>query len=101
MPWALGSHKRAAYMRAYNRLKSYGITEVEFEELFKKQGFCCAVCGTNHPRTKSGRNPWHVDHCHETKKVRGILCFRCNIMLGNASDDPGILQAAIKYLKGA
>jgi hypothetical protein len=100
MPWPLGSHKRAAYSRAYNIRKWYGISMDEYGQLFEKQGKCCAICGTNNPRTKSGRNPWHVDHDHETKQVRGILCFRCNVMLGNSGDDTGILQRAIGYLNG-
>lgn len=40
----------------------------------------------------------HIDHCHETKKVRGLLCGRCNYLLGVAQDNPLVLARAALYL---
>ena len=53
--------------------RKYGITAKEYEALFKRQGGVCAICGRP-PKTRR----LHVDHCHRTKVVRGLLCFRCN-----------------------
>lgn len=90
---------RAAYLRSWNLRRYYGLSQEGWERLFEGQGRCCAICGTNNPRTKSGRNPWHMDHDHVTGENRGILCFRCNVMLGNSGDDISVLAAAIHYLK--
>ena len=75
-------------------LKRYGLTVEGYDLLSEQQEGRCAICGTDTP---NGRN-WHVDHDHKTNKVRGLLCHNCNILLGNAHDDPAILQAAIDYL---
>lgn len=76
----------------------YGITEFEWQDLQKKQGNLCAICG--------GKQPGKVlciDHNHATGAVRGLLCGNCNVGLGNFKDSPKILQSAIAYLleKGA
>lgn len=41
----------------------------------------------------------YVDHCHTTKKVRGILCNKCNFGIGHFDDNPALLESAIRYLK--
>lgn len=41
-----------------------------------------------------------VDHCHDKKKVRGMLCNNCNTGLGYFKDDTTRLQRAIDYLNG-
>jgi hypothetical protein len=58
--------------------------------MIEAQGGTCAVC--------SGK-PEHVDHDHETGKVRGILCFLCNQALGNARDDIDVLNGLVAYLR--
>jgi hypothetical protein len=82
-------------VRASNLRCKYGITPEQFDELFEAQGRVCAICKTG-VATKNG---WHIDHCHETKRVRGLLCHRCNLMLGNARDSVVFLAEAISYLK--
>lgn len=90
--WAKQNHRKAA-------LRKYGLTPEQWQLMFKEQGECCASCKSGEP---SGRGKtFHVDHCHKTKKVRGILCHHCNLMLGNAKDDIARLEAAITYLKEA
>ncbi|MGW4159353.1 endonuclease domain-containing protein [Streptomyces sp. NPDC004788] len=42
----------------------------------------------------------HVDHCHETGRVRGVVCFNCNSAIGKLGDDPDVLRRAIAYLEG-
>ncbi len=72
----------------------YGITPADYERILEKQGGGCAIChgGTN------GRGRFHVDHCHTTGIVRGLLCAKCNLLLGHADDDTRRLRAAIAYL---
>lgn len=75
------------------RLKRvYGITLDEFNALLLGQSGRCAIC--NDPMT----NP-HVDHSHATKRVRALLCSRCNVGLGQFLESPERLLAAIAYLR--
>lgn len=53
----------------------------------------CAICGKE---TKL-----HIDHCHRTNFVRGMLCFRCNTALGKFCDDPKLLERAADYLRNS
>lgn len=75
-------------------LRRYGITPDEKWALLDTQGGRCAICRTSEP----GRRGWQVDHDHKSGKVRGILCARCNLALGNAHDDVVTLQMMIDYL---
>ena len=64
----------------------------------EQQNNRCAICGTDDPNGKSHRGTWFVDHCHNTGAVRGLLCIRCNSVLGMARDRIEVLEAAITYL---
>jgi len=65
--------------------------------LLAEQGGLCAVC--RDPIGLGGKSGARVDHDHLTGRIRGILCNRCNVALGNFRDDPKILAAAIAYLE--
>jgi hypothetical protein len=84
--------------KVYNRrkkLKSLGITEEKYNEIFESQNFVCAIC----KKEKDAVRDWHLDHNHNTGFVRGILCPQCNVMLGFAKDDSNTLRNAIEYLE--
>lgn len=83
-----------AQERAGRLRRAYGITVEEYEELLEQQGGVCAICRD----TNSDGRRLHVDHCHDALHVRGLLCFRCNAVLGNVNDDPEILRKAAEYL---
>lgn len=85
------------YMRMCNLRKNYGITLAEWDTLFESQSGCCAICGTSEPGGFGNRLA--VDHCHETKVVRGLLCMHCNQAIGKMHHDVRVLQAAITYLQ--
>ena len=87
------------YRFADNLKRRYNLTVEDYNNLFNSQNSCCAICGTDSPEMKMYRgNGWVVDHCHASGTVRGILCCRCNLLLGRAKDSIQILQNAIDYL---
>jgi hypothetical protein len=69
---------------------------VKYEKLANKQHNCCAIC-------KKGELTKDLagDHCHETKKVRGLLCENCNRAIGMFKDSPELCYAAGKYLESS
>lgn len=78
-----------------NRWKrSYGISSDQFHKMLLAQCGRCEICGSDF---QDLREP-HVDHCHLTGKVRGLLCFTCNSLLGFAKDQVSILKKAVVYL---
>ena|ERR1700677_2456758 len=89
------------YHSAYNRsnpiktygahLKTtYGITIEQYERLKKEQNNLCAIC------KKEAK--LYVDHKHNKKQIRGLLCNACNLMLGWARDNITTLEQAYLYL---
>ena len=80
--------------RLYQKKNKYNLTKEEYYALFDKQGNKCAICGCEFSKEKRG----YVDHNHLTKTVRGLLCNRCNFLIGVAHEDVTILQKAIEYL---
>ena len=87
-------HRRKSYLK-----QKYGITPERYDDMLAAQGGVCAVCGTP-PEDPRGYR-MHVDHCHDTGRVRGILCGSCNRGMGNFGDDIARLEAAIRYLQTA
>jgi hypothetical protein len=85
------------YHRA-KTLRRYGLTEADWDTLLIAQAGRCGIC---RGETPGGKGRWHIDHCHATGKVRGLLCHHCNVGLGNFKDDPDLLRTAIAYLAGA
>lgn len=77
------------------RLKRYNLTESEYHDLLTQQNNVCAICKND----KKHKNDWHVDHCHKTGKVRGVLCHHCNNALGQAKESIERLYLMIEYLK--
>jgi hypothetical protein len=75
--------------------KLYGITLEQYDALHEAQQGKCKICQNE---CGSGRR-LAVDHCHETGRVRGLLCVLCNTGIGKFRDNPALLAAAIEYLK--
>lgn len=73
----------------------YGVSAEEYAERLDRQGGCCAICRTS--AAELGET-LAVDHSHETGQVRGLLCAKCNRMLGCANDKPDVLLAGAVYL---
>lgn len=101
-----------AYMREYRKEHSgsrkwrdkqkdrslkhrYGISLAERDEMFLRQGGKCLICQKTEEqvRTKLG-----IDHCHKTKKIRGLLCSRCNYYIGYIKESPEVIRRLLSYL---
>lgn len=80
----------------------YGITDAKYKSVLAAQGGSCAICGNGHNVTsKLGYAvKLHIDHCHTTGKLRGILCVKCNSGLGHFDDNLEGLMKAVRYLEG-
>jgi len=84
-------------VRFKSRLKqTYGLTLEEHEHMWWEQNGCCKICHV--PEAEAPRGWLAIDHCHDTGRVRGLLCNNCNALLGMAKDRPEILDAAKAYL---
>lgn len=84
-----------------NVTRLYGITVGEVEALRDEQGNRCAVCRVSAdeiPHKAFKYNPLVVDHDHKTGRVRGLLCPKCNVGLGQFDDSVEVLALAIAYL---
>ena len=80
-----------------NRLqRDYNITLDGYNKMLAEQDGRCWICGSHEDKFKIRLA---VDHCHNTKKIRGLLCDNCNKGLGMLKDDPKLLKKAIKYLE--
>ena len=84
---------KAEQGRAGHLKRNYGMTEAERDEMIASQKGLCVIC-LKAPAV-------HVDHCHETGRVRGVLCFNCNSAIGKLGDDPDAVRRAAAYLEGS
>lgn len=82
------------------RARKYGLSPSLYEALLTSQDGKCALCAIPFP-VGPGRRSTRIDHSHKTGNVRGLLCHRCNIMLGMAEDDISLLERAIAYLEAS
>lgn len=84
--------------RERKRKQNYGLSAEDIDLLLAQQGGGCALCKTTKP---GGRyDVFCVDHCHETGRVRGMLCHSCNVALGALGDNEAGLAAALAYVIG-
>ncbi len=74
-------------------LKKFGVTTEQWEEIFEWQGRCCACCQSTDPQCEKG---WTLDHSHppEEFRIRGILCWLCNVRLGQLGDNAAAVKTA-------
>ena len=75
----------------------YGIGMDDYDAMMERQGGKC-VCGSTIGRPNA--TALHVDHCHDTGHVRGLLCNKCNRALGLVGD-PELLRGLADYLESA
>lgn len=89
--------------------RTFGITLDQYNEMVEAQNGVCAICGEpptivmgvkSRRQGRAVRPRLVVDHCHETGKIRGLLCTPCNRGIGFLNDDPKRVLAALEYLEG-
>lgn len=88
--------RQREHSRRHHLRRHFALTVEEYESLLAEQGGVCAICGG--AETLAGR-AFCVDHDHSTGAIRGILCHRCNVCIGQASDDVDVLRRAVAYLE--
>ena len=75
--------------------RKYGLTVKDYAYMANEQGLKCATCAT---RLDLDSKDTHIDHCHATNRVRGLLCVRCNLALGFARDNASVLRTMAMYI---
>lgn len=78
-------------------MKNYNLTLEDYDSLLEAQDYKCAIC--RYEAGKRGRPLLAVDHCHDTGKVRGLLCDPCNRAIGMLLHDPVVIQNALNYIQ--
>ena len=91
----LWEKKNKRKLQGYRLKRKYGVTVDEKDSILKNQLNQCGICSNEFRNSKDA----HLDHDHITKKIRGILCGRCNRALGYFKDNKDILKNAIIYLE--
>lgn len=92
----LNSKERTAKRKKRSDLmKDFGINADQYEAMLIEQNHVCAICNKHDICNRD----LAVDHCHITKRVRGLLCTNCNMALGKFQDDIQNLRRAIEYME--
>lgn len=89
----LAQRKDSGYDLEYK----YGLSLAQYSSMLSAQSGVCKICGAP-PEDCKPHGRLNVDHDHDTGKVRGLLCNRCNVALGGFRDSPALLLSAVKYL---
>ena len=100
--WQARKVANPGWERARDLKRKYGITTERYEEMLSQQNGLCAIC--NKPESKIDTQNGNfialaVDHCHTTKKVRGLLCNRCNTTIGRIEESIELLRAMEVYMQ--
>ena len=90
------NHVRYAKYRWLRVLREqYGMTEQNYEEMYRYQNGVCAICS----KPNLNGTKLHVDHDHATNKVRSLLCQHCNMVLGHSKESVDVLLSAADYIR--
>lgn len=99
----INTSKCKSCQQLYQRFKTFGITEDQYNVLLKNQNNSCAICNITEESYRivhKRNNVFAIDHCHLTGNIRGLLCSKCNTGIGQFDDSIENLFKAIYYLKG-
>ena len=83
-----------------NKINTVNIDDNEYEHMLREQNHCCAICGQKEITKRNKQfKKLAIDHCHQTGRIRGLLCQFCNTGIGYFRESLEILESAINYLK--
>lgn len=85
--WIFGKHLET----------TYGLSLSDYNTMLETQNYVCKICQQPQQEVSSAKR-LVVDHCHQTGKVRGLLCSFCNSMLGYSKESTSTLEKAVRYL---
>lgn len=85
--------RRANTRRAWMKYR-YGIVPEEYDAILQSQGGVCAIC-----KRVNSLGRLHIDHCHTTGRVRGLLCHNCNKAIGHLKESIDNALSLIAYLR--
>lgn len=91
--------KEKPFRNHASAIRRYKITQQDYEKMYKDQDGRCKICKLPAPMHSNDRTRLYVDHCHTTKKVRGLLCKNCNSGIGQFKESIESMLKAIEYLK--
>ena len=95
MQWNKDHPERFRRNQRTTRLRrEYGITHEDYETMLARQKGRCAICR----KPPAAGKRLHIDHDHDTGRVRGLLCMPCNSFLGKIGEDVTTLKRAVAYL---
>jgi len=94
LPVAVKIAVKLQWMRHLER--TYTITTSQYQFLVNQQNGVCAVCKLFKSTAKFPR--LLVDHCHDTNRIRGLLCYECNLAAGKFVSSIARIDAAKAYL---
>ncbi len=97
--WRRKYPEKALAASCRHKLKKYGLTHEDYDGMMQAQNGRCLICDRELDRKQHSITVACVDHCHETGRVRSLLCRRCNQSLGQFEDDPDLLRRAADYLE--
>lgn len=100
--WAKNNKKDVRSRQYFWSIKHrYNLTKDQYNAMLLEQSGKCAICDTIPKLNRKGENTvkMHVDHCHKTGKVRGLLCGKCNSAIGLFEDDTNRMKNAIMYIE--
>lgn len=85
--------------RKYMIKRDFNLDYSDYLDIHKIQNSCCAICGIAEKNLVGKAKRLAVDHCHSTDKVRGLLCQKCNVGIGNLQDNSELLRKAADYIE--
>jgi hypothetical protein len=90
--------KKNEYRKLSHLARKYGMTQTDWDAMYAAQGGVCAICKVPGRVGKHGKLA--VDHCHNTGRIRGLLCTPCNISIGILGETPEQWEVVHRYLRG-
>lgn len=83
--WSKANPRPTEQQRRHSLKSKYGMTEADYQAMLANQGGKCVICQGADPGRQTGKwatGRFHIDHCHETGRIRGLACHICNLRLG-------------------